>query len=215
MEQGMNQDLSSMTKTRSPETLRHGAFSLIELLVVIGIMLVVLTFAAPAVSSLVAGVNLSRGGQQFADQILLGRQTALTRNRDVEIRFVKLTNNTPAFRGVQVWMVDEGGTSRSPVGRMTLLPEGIIISTNATLSPLLFGNGATISGETNFGSYGRCQYAGFRFRANGQTDLPTGKSTNSANFITLQNLSAQGDPPENFFAIQINPLTGKVAVLRP
>ena len=207
-----------MSKPASPISGFSGraAFTLVELLTVVALMVIFLAFAIPAVSSVLSGLRLSRGGQQIADQIILGRQTALTRNRNVEVRFIRLTDPpTPGYRGVQIWMVDEAGTVRSPVSRMITLPDSVIINSNSSYSPLVFGSGSTVSGQTNFTPYGSCQYTGFRFRANGQTDIPTGNGTNSVNYITLQNATDSGSPPKNFFTIQINPLTGKVAVLRP
>ena len=191
-------------------------FTLVELLTVVALMIVFLALTVPAMNSMLAGLNISRGGQLFADQIILGRQNALTRNRDVEVRFINLSDGmNRGYRGVQIWMVDEAGSTRSPISRIVTLPEGVIVNTNASYSPLLFGNGATISGQTNFSSRGLCEYKGFRFRANGQTDIPSGSSTNSQNFVTLQNVNDSASPPKNFVTIQINPFTGKLNVLRP
>lgn len=195
---------------------RKTAFTLIELLTVVVLMMVFMALAVPAVNSMLSGLNITRAGQQFADQIISGRQSALTRNRDVEVRFIEYgSGGSTGFRGMQIWMVDEAGSVRTPISRMVTLPDGVIINSNTSYSPLVFGQGSTISGQTNFGARGMCQYKGFRFRANGQTDISTGNGTNSLNFITLQSATDAGSPPKNFFTIQINPFTGKLNVLRP
>lgn len=193
---------------------RKPAFTLVELLAVMAVMAIFLAFAIPAMNGMLAGLNIHQGGQAFADQILLGRQNALSRNHDVEVRFVDLgSGGLESYRGMQIWMVDETGTRHFPISRTLALPDGVVI--NANFSPLVFGDGATVSGQTNFGAWGTCQYRGFRFRANGQTDIPTGSGTNSVNYFTLQNAADSSSRPRNFFTIQINPLTGKLNVLRP
>src|SRR5436190_14571461 len=68
---------------------RRSAFSLIELLVVIGIIALVITFAIPSANSMLRGSQLTQGAQQFSDQIAYARQAAIARNRPVEIRFYR------------------------------------------------------------------------------------------------------------------------------
>jgi uncharacterized protein (TIGR02596 family) len=208
--------MEQMMKPLRPGHRTTAAFTLIELLVVVALMLIFLSLAVPAVNSVLAGVNLGRGGQQIADQIMLGRQNALTRNRNVEVRFIQVDKPpTPGYRAVQIWMVDETGLNRIPISRMVTLPDGVLVSPDTAMSPLIFGDGATVSGRADFPSLGSCEYRGFRFRANGQTDIPTGSGTNTVNYVTLQGANDTEKPPRNFFAIQVNPLTGTVATFRP
>lgn len=214
MEQAMKQIFRAANSS-----LRGGpaAFSLLELLVVMALLIVLMALATPAVNSLMTGANLSRGGQQFVDQILLARQTAITRNRDVEVRFFDLGSADAPSWSVQLWIADETGTNRSPAQRLQRLPEGITISPAPEFSPLLFGAGATISGNANTSSHGDKPFVGFRFRANGETDIPSETGTNSAsNFLTLQYARHKDAAlPPNFFGIQVNPFTGRVTVYRP
>lgn len=197
---------------------RREAFSLVELLIVVGLIVIMLSLAVPAVNTVMISTNLNRGGQAFVDQIILARQMALTRNRDIEVRFWELTNSsTQGYRAIQLWLVDENGTNRFPLTRITQLPEGIIINTNPNLSPLLFGPNVPIRGETNFPSYGKARYVGFRYRANGEADISIGSGGKSAsNFLTIQHFSSEADTlPPNFYGIQVNPLTGRVTTYRP
>lgn len=186
-------------------------FSLIELLVVMAIMMLLLSLAAPAFTSIAMGSNLNRGGQIVADQIKLARQEAVSKNREVEVWFLNLAEGTtPGWRGMLLVRVEENGT-RVPAGRITTVPEGILISTNSTangsLSPLLM---ATNSITTNFSTFGNLTYRAFRFRANGSAS-----ALGTNNFLTLQQAAAPGSPPPNYYTIQVNPVTGKVTTYRP
>ena len=67
---------------------RHG-FSLIELLVVILIIAIIAVFVTPAASTILKGSQLSQAEQVITDQIKLARQQAVTKNHNVEVRFIR------------------------------------------------------------------------------------------------------------------------------
>lgn len=183
------------------------AFTLVELLVVMAIIILLSSVAIPALNSVAMGSNLNRAGQIIGDQIALARQEAVTKNREVQVRFYDVATNQ-SWRGVQIWRVEQTSTGavNTPVSRLATLPEGIVINSDASLSPLLTADG-TMSSVSN-----SPPYRGFRFRANGATD----SSITAANgYITLQQATAQGNPPANYYTVQINPMTGKVMVYRP
>jgi hypothetical protein len=89
------------------------------------------------------------------------------------------------------------------------IPEGVVISSNTTVSPML---AVASTGSTNLPGYGNVQFASFRFRPNGSMESGFSSTNNS---LTLQNANAVGDPPPNYYTIQVNPLTGKITVYRP
>jgi len=186
------------------------AFSLIELLTVVAILGIMATLVIPAVGSILRGSNLNRGGQMISDQLFMARQEAVSKNRDVEVRFYNLTNGMfPGWRGIQLWRIEQ--TPTGPVtnssSRVTVLPDGIVMASNS-LSPLIT---ASSGGTETHAVYGTMAYKAFRFRADGS--LETSVGTN--NYVTLQNASDTGNPPANYYTIQINPLTGKSGVFRP
>jgi uncharacterized protein (TIGR02596 family) len=200
--------------TMSPLTHKDRAFSLIELLVVVAIFALLATLALPAFTSIATGGAISRGGQLVGDQIVLARQEATSKNRRVQVRFVKLPDpgdpTRETLRGVQLWIQRDDGTFE-PQDRLLKLPETILISESPSLSPLI----SQISGTTNFPGVGSRSYVGFAFQANGGID---GAVSNTANFITTHlardgtNLSS---PPSNYYAVRINPFTGRVTYYRP
>lgn len=191
-------------------------FTLIELLLVTGLVILLAVLSIPAMNSVGAGLNLTRSGQSIADQLVLARQTAITRNRNVEVRFVEvLENGNRRFKALQTWLVDEDGTNTSALGRLIVLPPGVLIDTNLAYSPLLFGSGATLAGEATFGAQGSCAYKGFRFRPGGTTDIPSAATNQAPAFLMLRLETATQSPPDNFVMIQVNNLTGRTSILRP
>ena len=186
-------------------------FTLIELLVVIAILGILMTLVIPAITSLSRGSNLNLAGQMIADQLALARQEAVTRNRDIEVRFYQLTSGlSPGWRAIQLLRIEQ--TPSGPVtvasSRISVIPEGIVMADNA-LSPLI--SASLRSGTTTLPAYGETAYRAVRFRANGSLETSVGDN----NYITLFNATDSGNPPANYYTIQINSLTGKVSIFRP
>jgi uncharacterized protein (TIGR02596 family) len=206
----MDQELSNF-----PRRPAHApGFTLLEMLVVIGIMMILVGAAVPVLNSVIAGSNMERAGQMVSDAIALARQEAVTKNRETQVAFLKYPQDgeAEAWRGIQVWRIDEGPTGpvRKPVSRVYTLPAPLVITEDATLSPLL-AHGAALSGGAPVPEKGDVPYKAFRFRANGAVD----SSMAGQNYLTIVNLRQTGTPPANYYTLQINPVTGNTSVIRP
>lgn len=200
----------------------QAGFSLIELLVAIAIMAILLAVAVPATSSLMGGMNIGRSAGMVTDELNFARQTALARNRDVEVRFYKLGSKTEAdnqqfraFRSFLIEGLDPAGWK--PLSRVKVLPEPIIISDDTTYSTLLDpGDGyrGLTSGTEDLPGHGPVPYVSFLLRANGGTSL---KPVTDKWFLSL--FSERAKPasglPANYFTIQIDPVTGRTRSYRP
>jgi uncharacterized protein (TIGR02596 family) len=199
------------------------AFSLLELIVVIMIIGIIAAFTLPAASTILRGSQITQASQIITDQVSLARQTALTKNRSVEVRLIsyvdpEVPGDTGAYRAIQVMEILENGIA-VPTDKPRLLPQAVIMNMG-TLSTLISGTGqtsTTASGSApnlprNIGQ--NYTYVAFRFLPDGSTNL----SASSLWYVTLHNMNETvtgTTTPANFFTLQVDPVTGKVKQYRP
>jgi uncharacterized protein (TIGR02596 family) len=215
----------------------HG-FTLIEMLVVIGIVALLLVVAAPAMFKGVQATKLSGAGERLLGALSEAQQMASSRNHPVEMRFYKYNGLFPdsvAFRGYQLFRISTNAGSNAEVAtkisECAKLPDGIMISTAANLSPILSGAGIADSpnaaGMTNSGVIG-ATYIAIRFMTDG-TCRKVGTSNQGLATLTIppppdffmtivedDGKAYSGTAvPKNFFTIQTDPWTGKSRSYRP
>lgn len=183
---------------------RRTAFSLVELLVVVAVIAVIVAFAIPAANSMLRGSQLTQGSQSLGDQIAFARQTAISRNRPIEVRFYRYADlDTPGeqigeketwkFRAFQLFEVLENSAT-VPIGSMQRLPT-MVVADNDRYSTLLRDS---LRGPYRDASqdmtvpeipvkYGdlivgrNYEYVGFRYLSDGSTDLPPTTSRSDQN----------------------------------
>lgn len=205
-----------MDQVNQTQSVQRQAFSLVELLVVIALVGLLAVLAVPALNSVMRGSNINIAGQTIIDELALARQDAVSRNRDVMVRFYYMTNSSsPGWRAMRRWYIEQGtnGPVTNSVGRLIKIPEGIIIASNNNLSPLITAMTNSVStGTESIAGYGSASYVGFRFRANGSLD----NTVTAANgYLTIKAANDTDETPKNYFTIQLNPLTGKALIFRP
>jgi uncharacterized protein (TIGR02596 family) len=198
------------------------AFTLLELLVVVAILIILAALTIPAMNSMGRASSLSNGTQAITGALELARQTAVTQNRPVEVRFYKLpedgqpTGPLTDYRSLQLFLVDSESTNA--VAKPVKLSAPVIITPDVATSSLMdetaFPEQPAADGVNVPPGGANYRYRSFRFKPDGGTDLPM----NGKLFFTL---AAKNDPikanglPANFATIQIEPLTGRTKVLRP
>jgi uncharacterized protein (TIGR02596 family) len=225
---------STPMRTHSPN---QRAFSLLELLVVILIIGIVAVFVTPAVTTILRGSQLSQAEQIVTDQIKLAHQYAVTKNRSIQVRFIRYGDpetpgekkdvpTTGAYRAIQVFEILDSGAIL-PLDKPQLLPQSIVVN-SGSLSTLISDTSmkvVTASKEKTPDGGGdpalprgidwNYQYVAFTFLRDGSTNL---KATGVAWCVTLHNInekSAISAPPANFVTLQVDPVSGSLRIFRP
>jgi uncharacterized protein (TIGR02596 family) len=216
----------------------RSAFTLVEMLAVVGVISVILVLAVPAADQVLGGSNLTQSGQLVNDQLTLARQAAISSNRRVQVRFYQLpvasAGNSISFCAMQVFRVDDpinqGSAGTTPAAlRITALTKlqtlhtGVIFANDGTHSTLLVPSGSavlSVTGSTNIPAYRNqlCPYVGFQYLPDGSTDLdPTANATQGGWFITLvpANRVIPSGQPANFCTLRVDPIGGRVQSFRP
>jgi uncharacterized protein (TIGR02596 family) len=213
------------------------AFTILELLLVVSIIVITATFVVPASVSILRGSDLTRGGQKFADQLALARQTALSTGQEVEIRIYQYVDpNQPgrqspngSFSALQAFSIAASG-SASALGNVQRLPASVIVDSgnsnpSNTLSSILSQSlpAPSVPAATAGSKLGMpipvenlaYNSVSFHFLPDGSTDLAP---PSNRWFMTLHNFTDGNNlqkPPANFFTIQIDATNGHIRTYRP
>jgi uncharacterized protein (TIGR02596 family) len=211
---------------------RKRSFTLIELLVVIAIGAILAVISAGAYSKIVRSTTVSTSSQMLTGALDFARQTAVTRNSDVEFRIYQLpdpnaaTTSTPTeYRGFQTFLIVDATTN--VLTKASYLPPPAIISATPSVSSVvsITPQSPTVFGSPNIPVYGLNYKAiAFRFSPTGGLETPVSPESappNNAWFMSLvllndhNNTTGNTSLPANFATIQLDPFSGRAKVFRP
>lgn len=202
----------------------RAAFTLVEMIVVVSIVAVLITFSAPHVSGVLNATRLRTAADTVYNRLLEAQSLALLFNTDTELRFYAVPDlidpaSRPTLRKLRVLTlqppdVDEAdpvatsGGVFEPVGAITSLDQEIEINPAPSHSSII-DLGFTEPAEEDV--HGR--YVAVRFRPDGSTSLLPGRPW----FLTLHAKDAhlRGTKLRNFVTIQIDPATGRLRSFQP
>jgi uncharacterized protein (TIGR02596 family) len=214
---------------------RAAGFSLVELIVVIGIIAILAGAVMVAGGPLMRASQLSQGAQMVAEQLQLAHQYAMSKDTNVEVRFYQYADTSLGevpgtysgttggrYRALQIFALHDNLPS-VPLGTIQRLPKGVCMDSGLTLSSL-FANTKTVPwvpatdpqpSIPSVGTQYQCAYV--QFLGTGGTNL----NPQSSWFLTVHYYRVSGSsdnlttPPNNFFTIQVNPINGHIRTFRP
>lgn len=189
------------------------AFSLIELLSVIAVMLTIAALSLPSISNTLSGMKITSATQTVADEIQVARATALARNTPVEVWFLQKNGRFTAVRS----LILNADNTTTWASRPRALPDGIVLATHENFSNIIGSQTLGTPPDSPAGTLGVC----LRIFPSGKLELGNAQAlgSNEPHFLTLASL-AGFDPdsttlPPNFATIQINPVNSRITTHRP
>lgn len=197
--------LCSREKTRQ-------AFTLLEMLVVVTIIVLLLAFSTPALMRTMQSSRLASVGDTLMGSISEAQQVASAQGVPVELRFFSHANpefvgTEPLFYSYQLFKItltnDAAGGANAvqetlvPVGNLVRFPSGIAVASAPELSGALSGDGLpdTKDGSTpGYSGVEGATYKGLRFMTDGSCRA-VGTTTNGFAQLEYKTL------PTSFFTI--------------
>ena len=193
----------------SGEPLGTGAFSLLELVLVMALALAVGFLALGGFSRIIEGGAINTGTQMVADCLAEGRQDALAQNMPVEVRLY--AKSSAGYDALQLrWREPDGTTP--PAAMAVILPSAAAIDATVAHSTLVTTNTAQPapdSTDPRLNARTRCFY----FLPDGSTNLAAGVSWTLTVRAATQSNPAQF--PSNWACLALDPATGRAQLYRP
>jgi uncharacterized protein (TIGR02596 family) len=215
-----------------PSSLSRRAFTLLELLAVMAIVLLLMTLTQMALGSLSQSTKLTTGAQMLGDLLNGARQAAVAHGQYVQVRLCFNPGNPDRISAVAIFRADsplygnssdyqawEAARRFRQEGRIRKLQEPISIVQSAKYSTLLEeitpdahrkGSGLKIDGRDH-------DWVAFYFRPDGAMDvkLPAGASESFLTLTLAVATAADSSNLVNYATVAINPVNGRYRTLRP
>jgi len=192
---------------------RSSGFTVLEVLAVVAIMVIIMAAAIPIVPGLLKASKLRTASNALADYFVLARQTAITRNCRVEVRFylMKRSEGKNTYSAYRAFTISSEGVA-VPLGKIKELDKPIVIAETSAQNTIF--RAPPYEGSENLPGFGSVFYHKFSFLPGGRTDFDPGSNW----FMTLYDGGAgigQDQLPLNYVIMQIDDSTGHVRLYRP
>lgn len=204
------------------------AFTLIEMIVVIGVVSLMAAVAAPHVSSVLTATRLRTAADELHSRILEAQSLAVLFNTDSELRLYETVDMfdptaRPTVRKLRLFTLrpptsgsaEDTATGRDadvfdPVGNIINFESSVEISPDPKYSSVVdlgYNSSSSTANET------QSRYLSLRFRPDGSVNLLPGKTW----FLTVHEKDAHlnGKKLKNFVTLQIEPATGRLRSFQP
>ncbi|HSI85104.1 MAG: Verru_Chthon cassette protein D [Candidatus Methylacidiphilales bacterium] len=200
---------------------QNAGFSLIEMMTVVVVISVLLVLAAPAFTRVSGSLEISISATTLADSLNLARQTALSSNRPVEVRFYEVPAPS-GFTGkttvIGIFRIDDDGPHQ--MRQLISLEKRVRMAQTEKFGPLLLSTPSATGKISSLDPTGATTYPYhyFQFRPDGSTNLAASSPGNDTWHVMLYNLQqppTADTPPANYATIQLDPVTGRTKTFRP
>lgn len=190
------------------DTPNRKGFSVIELLVVIGVMGVLLAIGVPALNGMMRSRNLSRGGITIIDALNIARQAAIARGVNTRFQILQVPDPRDGdpdkrFRMVRIHQLNVDSREWEMIQPARLLPAGIYGDEEPASSTILDPDqleDENINGQPA--------------KAFSMVFYPDGSTRMDPNAIhSIKLVGKQSDA--DFLTIHIDPITGHTRIYRP
>jgi uncharacterized protein (TIGR02596 family) len=204
----------------------EAGFTLVELLAVIIIIGLIAGLAAPTLFGVMKANRLTGAGEELMNRISYAQQLALSKNQEIELRFYyfedpEVPGSSDHFRATSIISPDMTSTAASDgtaLSEVAFFKNGIVVPQDSKYAPIFTRPGVVMAAvPQGVLPASDAAYASIRFRPDGTSDL-IGLATNECYLTLVDELDVQisdGAVPRNFFAIQIDPYTGRCTSYRP
>lgn len=183
---------------------RDAAFTLVELIVVVAVMAVILSYSASGFTSSLQSQRLGASATRLAGEHSAAQLQAIRENRSLEVRLLRQVNefNTNnRLRGVQLQAIDPATGNASPVGEPITLDSGVVVYEDPAHSTVL--NHKTTELPDGY----------YTLKPNGATDLsPASTEKWCLTLVLERDLKTDGALPVDHRVLVINAQTGAVRV---
>jgi uncharacterized protein (TIGR02596 family) len=209
-------------RTRSNRTAAQNGFSLVEILVVLGIVSVLIVAGAFGAKKSWESQEVRASALRLANDLTLASQLAMKLNRSVDVRFYSfydpaISHSEPQFRGYQLLERMRGEKSTLvtvPLFEMQRF-EGTTVAAATPKYSNLLGRAQAASPQNDPGlGVGDYSYTSIEFRPDGTTDLdPPGQGEPWTLTLThLRWLDRPWETPSVLHCITVDWATGAVRV---
>jgi len=179
----------------------RSAFTLVETLVVVSIIVLILAMTGPTLLGTMQANKLTSAGSSLVGFLSEAQQLAVTLNAPVEVRFYRYKvspDQFESYRSYQMFKVTTPPVDPKvpwnfeelfePIGQVFRLPEGIIIPQDSALSPVLNSQGFADTAKDKPNGYSGVQdakYVALRFMTDGTCRIVSTQATGSGTLGTL------------------------------
>ncbi len=201
-----------------PSTFNHlkarRAFTLIELLVVMAIIIIILAFAAPVVTSLSKSNNLNSAGRIVANHLTIARSEAINTRSLIRFEIATTWPNDPsnAYRKIVVVKHDSTTGADTPISNWQTLPTGVVFQ-----DPSALAGAQQQAPDLQVGSQQITSYY-IEFLPTGALNVDPSKSPVTFRLVPGFVDGANGPKPtstSNWFDVSVDSVVGRVAITRP